>query len=306
MAGLAIGIDGGGTKTRIAAILADEPGIGLVATADAGPCNVASMPAADALANVANGISRLGIDTGSVVSICAAIAGYSFEHPRQGFADRLAAIFPNASLTVVADFYAAYVGAHGDGDGIIAIAGTGSVAYGRCGEREHRAGGYGYLIDDAGSGYGVGRSAIAAVLNAADGSGCETTLTHGLREELGAGDSAYLIKEVYGGKLDRVRIASLAGRVSDAAAAGDEVACAILRQAGQSQAESVCAVARALFSRDEPVSIALCGSLWKAGEAIVEPFAAAVRRGFPRSRIGAAEHDASVGAALLARRPIPR
>ena len=73
------------------------------------------------------------------------------------------------------------------------------MAYGRNqAGREHRAGGYGYLIDDDGSGYGIGRRAIAAVLNAADGSGPHSELSHLLRAELGSIVPAYLIEGVYG------------------------------------------------------------------------------------------------------------
>ena len=121
-------------------------------------------------------------------------------------------------MTVEPDYAVALAGATDGGPGIVVIAGTGSVAYGENGAGEaHRAGAYGYLIDDAGSGYGVGRAALAAVLRAADGTGEDTSLTGRLLALLGFASVGDIIPAVYGGSLDRLAIAALAPVVADAA-----------------------------------------------------------------------------------------
>jgi len=297
---LVIGIDGGGTNTHVVAIRAaqGEPPVA-VASAEAGPCNIAMMSVAEALGNVADGILRLGIDSAAVKSVCAGIAGFTFEERRRDFMAGLASLAPNTLISVIPDFVAAHIGATGGGQGITAIAGTGSVAYGRNrAGHEHRAGGYGYLIDDAGSGYGIGRRAIAAVLTAGDGSGPPTELTHLLRAELSSVVPAYLIEGVYGGRFDRIRIASLARQVAKAAELADSVALGILAEAGQAQARTAIAVGSHLFAGDESFPVALFGSVWNAGALIVSPFRKVFAEAYPSAEIGSPLLDAATGAAI--------
>jgi len=91
-----------------------------------------------------------------------------------------------AKIEVVADTIIALEAAFGPGPGVIVIAGTGSVAYGRdLAGHTARAGGWGFAISDEGSGYWIGRRAISAILRSrdqgiegrAEDQGRETTLT---------------------------------------------------------------------------------------------------------------------------------
>src|SRR6202041_813172 len=76
-----------------------------------------------------------------------------------------------AQIEVVGD------AAFGEGPGVIAIAGTGSIVYGRDSSgNTARAGGWGFAISDDGSGHWIGRRAISALLRARD-EGRETALT---------------------------------------------------------------------------------------------------------------------------------
>ena len=111
MDGIVIGIDGGGTTTSVVAIeiASSMPPIP-VARANGGPCNIAMMSVAEALGNVADCILRLDIDTATVMSICAGIAGFSFEERRRDFMAGLASLAPNGLATVIPDFVAAHIG----------------------------------------------------------------------------------------------------------------------------------------------------------------------------------------------------
>ena len=192
------------------------------------------------------------------------------------------------------------------------IAGTGSVAYGanKSTGRSHRAGGYGYLIDDAGSGYGVGRAAIAASLRAMDGTGQTTSLGSAIAEklQLDAGTWENFIEAVYGGVAGRVTIASLAIVVAAESEEGDEVAGHILFRAGGALARLAEAVYAAIFREDttegaESGSIAFSrsGSLWLAGSALKDVFERSVMRFAPSCTIGAvADVDAAKGALAIA------
>jgi N-acetylglucosamine kinase-like BadF-type ATPase len=303
---LVVGIDGGGTKTRVRAytLLDRAQGLGDPAgDATAGPCNIAFMPLADAVGSVRQAVANSGIDVDRVGAVCAAVAGYSFRARHDPFVRELGGIFPGAKFVLVHDYEAAFRGAFPGGRGIIVIAGTGSVAFGADGfGKSHFAGGYGYLIDDAGSGYGVGREAIASVMQAIDGVGEQTLLTSMIADDSGfASEWDTLVGAVYGGDLSRVAIASLAGTVARAAEAGDFVARRILMRSGRVLARLAEAVyEKALGNGAEQVEVALVGSLWDAGASLRDMFERSVERFAPSATIARSETDPAYGAALIA------
>jgi len=281
-----IGIDGGGTKTDaiIGSVTGDIMGHG-----HSGPCNIAAMSPEDALRSVTDAIANALVDAettpDNIAGICACVAGYSAFPKRLALMEELGRLFPAARIDVEADYAAALTGGTGGKPGLVVIAGTGSVAYGENAYGQSvRAGAYGYLIDDSGSGYGVGREAIAAVLRQYDGTGPETRLTPVLHSVVGISSPLDLISEVYGGKLDRVAIASLAETVSREAAEGDEVARKILHRTGGALAVLAEAAARTLFP-DTAFPIITVGSLWQAGPALTDVFARSVTRFAPKASI---------------------
>src|SRR5205085_7435407 len=82
---------------------------------------------------------------------------------------RLLAEAVGGEIAVVGDTVTTLQAAVGDGPGIIVIAGTGSIAYGRDSDGEVvRVGGWGYKISDEGSAHWIGRTAITAALRAED------------------------------------------------------------------------------------------------------------------------------------------
>lgn len=281
------GLDGGGTKTI--AVLGDM-NAHVLGRGMGGPCNVAAMSVEDAVSSALQSLSKAcqdagGIEEAEIACVCACVAGFSAVPRRQAFAAALQRRFPLSRVVVEPDYAAAFTGSTGGHPGIVVIAGTGSVAYGEDGNGQTaRAGAYGYLIEDAGSGYGVGREAIAAVLKAADGSGPATSLTERLLDYIGASHAWDLVSEVYGGHLDRVAIASLAALVSEEAQAGDEVAAKILHRAGGALAILAEAVSRKLFT-GEPYIVSCVGSLWQSGPALSNVFQRSVSRFAPAARI---------------------
>ncbi len=273
---IVVGVDGGGTKTSAAAhsVAHGQTHLaGLVGEGLSGPCNIAFMPLADALGNLKQAVAACGAAPEQIDSLCAAVAGFSFESRRIDALRELQAIYPNTKIRLVPDYFAAFRGALPGGEGIVVIAGTGSVAFGASSGKEHRAGGYGYLIDDAGSGYGVGREAVAAVLQQIDGTGPQTSLSQMICEELRVSSWDGLIEAIYGGTVDRVRIASLAKCVARAAKRdGDEVANRILMRAGGALARLAESVYRNIYTSETQIEIARIGSLWEAGSRLTDTF----------------------------------
>ncbi len=285
MTGLVLGLDGGGTQTRVAAATSSGEIIG---RGQVGACNLAAVPPSEALTTALTAadlaLREAGQGRDDVSALCAGVAGVSFTLRRDQFRAGLLSAFPQARVAVEPDYAIALTGATGGRPGVIVIAGTGSAAYGEnaAGER-HKAGAYGYLIDDGGSGYGVGRAALAAVLHAADGTGEPTSLSGRILEGLGLSDPAELIPGVYGGGLTRVKIAGLARTVAAAAEEDDDaVARAILMRAGGTLAHLAHGVTRRLFAdAGTPFPVAPIGGLWNAGDFVADVFTRSLRRFAP-------------------------
>ena len=295
-----LGLDGGGTQTRAA--LADLAGQ-VIGTGLAGACNLAAVTSPEALAAAlaaADGALRqAGRSRGDVASVCAGVAGVSYTDRRAQFLRSLQDAFPKAQVTVEPDYVIALSGATGGAPGVIVIAGTGSAAYGENAAGEtHRTGAYGYLIDDSGSGYGVGRAALAAVLQAADGTGPATTLTSRFFDALELNSPADIVPAVYSGSLSRVAIAGLSRVVAEAAAEDqDPVARALLLRAGGTLAQLVHGVTLRLFAEaSTPFPVVQIGGLWNAGDALTDVFARSLRRFAPAAVVTSPLHSPVDGA----------
>jgi len=307
MTNYALGLDGGGTKTRVQVVRRDGQVVG---QGQAGPCNIAALPVDEALANAfaaaEAALSQAGAGPENVRSICAGVAGSSYADRRIAFGAGLQARFPNAQIAVEPDFMVALAGATNGGLGIVVIAGTGSAAYGENAQGEaHKTGAYGYLIDDAGSGYGVGRAAMAAVLREADGTGEPTVLTRRILEALQLPSLAEIVPGVYGGGLDRVTIASLSQIVAQSAREDDDaVARAILMRSGGALARLVEPIARRLFADADAFPIVPIGSLWEAGPTLTDVFFRSLARFAPQAVFMEPLHPPVYGAALRAVRAI--
>ena len=298
MTGYVLGLDGGGTQTRAAAEGDRDSGRGA-----AGACNLAAVSPLEALTNALAAadaaLKEAGAARPEVVSVCAGVAGWSYADRRRQFADGLQSAFPNARIAVEPDYVIALAGATGGAPGVIVIAGTGSAAYGENAAGEtHRTGAYGFLIDDTGSGYGVGRGAIAAVLAAADGTGPPTSLTKHVLPALGLASLAEMVPGVYGGGISRVQIAGLSRVVAEAASMeADPVALALLMRAGGTLAQLVQGVTHRLFAdAHEPFPVVQIGGLWSAGNTLSDIFARSLRRFAPSAVITAPQASPVEGA----------
>jgi N-acetylglucosamine kinase-like BadF-type ATPase len=163
-----------------------------------------------------------------------------------------------------------------DNWGIAVVAGTGSIAYGRSPDgRTARAGGWGYLLGDEGSGYALVIAALRAVLCGADGRGPETRLGPSLLDRLGLSQVDGVIPAIYRGNLDRAALASHAPLVLELAEAGDTVASGIVENAVGELAELTAAVGRQLEFGQPLVPIALSGGVFLGSKYYRQKFLAA-------------------------------
>ncbi len=176
-----------------------------------------------------------------------------------------------------------------DGIGVAIISGTGSLAFGRnAAGQTARAGGWGYLIGDEGSGYAIARQALQAVARAWDGRGPQTAIGDRLLAELGLAQPGELIQTVYGRPQDREWLAGLARVAVAAADEGDPVACQIIDEAAAELATMCWAVANQLEMRtgSSPLHLAMAGGLLANASAARDRVVQRLRaRGFERIEV---------------------
>ncbi|MGA8762390.1 MAG: BadF/BadG/BcrA/BcrD ATPase family protein, partial [Candidatus Sulfotelmatobacter sp.] len=182
-----LGIDGGGSKTTCAVGDATS----LLATASAGPSNVVRVGEARARESLRQAVRQAcgaaGIGVQQIERVCIGAAGAGRDKTASLLRKILVEIlnpelagqvlsgrivsqpFLPSQIDLVGDTQIALKAAFGSGPGVIVIAGTGSIAYGR---DQHgniaRAGGWGFAISDEGSAHWIGRAALSAVLCSMD------------------------------------------------------------------------------------------------------------------------------------------
>ncbi len=184
---------------------------------------------------------------------------------------------PHKRILFDNDLHIAYASAFLPGAGVLLYAGTGSVGYHvTAGGETVRAGGYGYLIDDAGAGFWIGQQGIRQTFRLLDELGypADTPLAQGIYDALGSDHWDDVIETVYGG--GRSRVAALAPAVAEAARAGDDAAVTILTRAGQELARLAVAVLQRV---GRPLPVAFTGGISKLSPVLTEALRAALPQG---------------------------
>ena len=301
-----LGVDGGGTHT--VALLGDHTGR-ILGRGEAAASNIHSAgaeAAREALrAATEQALSAAGVAQ-PVAAACLGLAGAG-RAAEQALWQRWATEAHLAEqVLVVNDCELVLAAGTPAGWGLALIAGTGSIALGRSASGARaRAGGWGYLLGDEGSGYAVGLAALQAVARAADGRAPATSLAQAILSHWGLSEPSELVGFIYRPGVPRAEIAALAPLVELAAVAGDPVAQAILRAAGEDLARALDAVARRLGLGHQAIPCALGGSLLVRGHVVRrEALAAAAALGWHLAPVALVEEPA-IGALRLARGEVP-
>jgi len=229
--GTVIGLDIGGTKTRGVRFQDDEP----VRDETAGSANVQNVSREQAAANLAELFGKIG--GGRIDQVYAGAGGIDTDEDARALADLIAPHAPGARITVVHDSRL-LLAAGGASTGVAVIAGTGSAAWGKndAGE-EARAGGWGYLLGDEGSGYWLGREAVRHSLRRMNQGLEPDRLSRALLDSCGVDEPGKLIALFHSPDTGRRYWAQQAKLVVEAADAGDEASQAMVVQAGRDLAD---------------------------------------------------------------------
>ena len=197
------------------------------------------------------------------------------------------------------DQQTALYGALGGPGGIVLIAGTGSICFGKNGAGEYaRSGGWGHLIDDEGSAYALGRDILRAVVRAADGRAPATALTELVAQRLGAPGVQPVIRFTYAPTTTKKEIAALAPLLDPALQQGDAAAQAIIAHAADELTQMAAAAMQPLGLQTG--SMALLGSVLQKNETLRAAVITRLTAQFPTLTFPEPVGDATDGAAVMA------
>ena len=294
-----LGIDAGGTKT--VCHLADENGT-LIAEAR-GPG--ANLQAAGELQveKVLHDVMAEAVGSRDVVpaAICLGIAGVDRPEDSVIVAGIMRRIGAHARTLVVNDALVALEAGAPGRPGVVIISGTGSIAYGRNANNEGaRAGGWGHVLGDEGSGYWIGRAALRAVLRESDRRGPRTALTPLLLQHFNVAEAQGLIHEVYQSNLRPAAIGALARSVQAAFSDGDEAASGILRAAADELESFGVSVARRLDLGVEAFPFILGGGIFRAVPWLRDELSRRLPRAVPSSTARLLDREPAAGAVAFA------
>lgn len=240
MTGAVIGLDIGGTKTRGVRFEDGMP----VADESVGSSNVQNVSPAEAARNLAELFGRIG--GGAVGQVYVGAGGIDTDDDAAALAALIAPHVPGARITVVHDTRL-LLAAGGASTGVAVIAGTGSAAWGRNGRGEEaRAGGWGYLLGDEGSGYWLGREAVRHSLRRMNQGLEPDELTSALLASCGVDHPNMLIALFHSPATGRRFWAQQARLVVEAAGAGHATSQALMEQAGSDLADLAAQTVRQL------------------------------------------------------------
>jgi len=243
-----LGIDGGGSKTL--ALIADESG-SVIGRGSAESSNYHSIGKEKAFESLNNAI-RSAFDDAKLSpqnfhAACIGLAGVDRPQDRAVIESWARDNLPSTPIKIVNDAELVLAAGTPDGWGVAMICGTGSIVYGRNQSGETtRAGGWGYLLGDEGSGYRIGLAALQAIVRSHDGRDESTALQSLILNHLSLSSPVDLIKYIYRERVPTTEIAALASCVEEAADGGDAVATKILQEAAHELSLAVNSTVRQL------------------------------------------------------------
>ncbi len=295
-----LGVDGGQSSTT--AVIGDELGR-VIGMGRGGPSN--HVGAAEGRAKFVNAVeecvneacAQAGLDAASArfTSSCLGFSG--------GPADKesiVNEILSSEQTLVTHDGLIALSGATAGQPGLIAIAGTGSFAFGRnAAGQTARAGGWGYVFGDEGGGFFIARQALRAALRFEEGWGPHTALRPMFLDATGAADINTLLHRFYTTEFSRPRIAEFSILINAAATRGDEIARTILDDAARQLVLIVEAVRQQLFGPGEEALAAYVGGVFRS-KILLDRFRALLEGA--GNRVSAPIHGPAAGALLEAYR----
>ncbi|MBR2949091.1 MAG: hypothetical protein IKC46_04440 [Lachnospiraceae bacterium] len=184
------------------------------------------------------------------------------------------------------------------GDGMMTLSGTGSNVGAFYQGQFYVEGGYGASVSDAGSGYWMARDAMNAAIADNSGYGDPTMLTGLIAAHFGFPKERFhdAVFSIYNNTdfSPVAQVASCAPLVSQAASAGDRIACEILKQTGLILGKQAVALIRKKQLPDS-LPMTISGSVWRSHRILFDAFADCIHAQSPKRPICIPEFEPIVG-----------
>ncbi|MDP9266953.1 MAG: hypothetical protein M3P27_01335 [Acidobacteriota bacterium] len=294
-----VGVDAGGTKTECA-VGDDRSTLGRSTAASCKVQRVGETAAHAALHDaVVRACDAAGVSPQNVARTMIGIAGAS-DLQLAALIKRMASEILSGEVEVVGDNVIAMEAAFRSGAGVITIAGTGSIVYGRNERGEcARAGGWGPIISDEGSAEWIGRRAAEAAVRAVD-IGQTTTVTNVIMKAWHVATREDIVRLANG--FPRPEFAALYPHLLAAADAGDGVARDILMRAGAELAGLAKIVIRRLWPGRQSVRVCVAGGVFASSTLVRQVFSNSLRAERPDVAVNFGNVHPVAGALAIARR----
>jgi glucosamine kinase len=294
---IVVGVDGGGSKTRV--IVADEHGTQLGEVVGPGSAvrpGEAEHSAEVIATTVSDALASCEMTHVVPKVLCVGVAGGAREVERQALWQALAGRDIAEDVVIHPDFSIALDDAFGEGPGVLLISGTGSAAFGRSPSgTTSRCGGWGPVCGDEGSGAWIGRRALSVVTASADGREPETALVGAILTAAQVNEPQELI--AWAAHATPALLASLAPVVTSVADTGDLRANAIVSLAVEELVLHVRTLARGLFGDERAATpVGLTGGMLKRGSTLRKRLEQRLKSAVPGAQVLPGEVNPARGA----------
>lgn len=300
---LKIGVDGGGSKTEIVALdqsdqvfrCLSKPAsnyhvVGIEQAVQTITEGIREALQEESLKGI--GISLAGIDTPEDWKIMA----NGLKQKLKSLAQETLIPYHEVPVVLENDAFGALMSVRGKFSGNVLAAGTGTVALGVNPEGTvFRVGGWGHLIGDQGSGYDIGRKALAATMASFDGYGPKSLLETKITEYLGLTQVPDISDWLYRSRRTNKDVAALVPVVVETARKGDNISKLILDESGQ----ALGLLTRALLRKTSGSEIGFVGGISNILEFIEPSFLATIQEEFPTFQVLKPYYSSAIGAARL-------
>lgn len=300
--GYFLGFDGGGTKTDCVVLNAKGTVIGEGRGGPANPLRAGYDRAFSSLREAAiQAIAAARIRPTEISGVVAGLAGAGRRAVVRRVLVFLSREFPLALTHVTPDYEVALEAAAGAGPGVVLIAGTGSVAFGRnAGGGTARAGGYGPWLGDEGSAYEIGRRAVSHIARSRDAEAPVTLLAEMISAALECPDWDDLMLRIMKDPDDV--FPKLFPVVAEAANSDDNAAKEILFTSAIGLGHLAMIVIRRLGMKDQAFPLVKCGGVFGRSKVLDSLLDSVIASGALRAEISTLEISPAIGAARMAAR----
>lgn len=292
-----VGVDAGGTKTAVAYRMDSGP----VRVLSADGANAATLGAERAVATIASLIERT-LEGAQPHALFVGMAGGGTRVLADAVREGLQARFERARLAVRDDASIALRANVPDGDGVVLVAGTGSIAYAERDGEAFRCGGFGYLLGDEGSGFSLGAAGIKHLLRVYDERAKRDTLAGAIEAQLQVSSAPEVIAQLYGSRHPVAAVASAGAVVIDLAGSGERSATKIVQTAALELSELAKSVIRRAGLNASSVPIAFSGGVLAGNSILSYLLETRLLNDFPSMPVVKTGNAPVHGALLLAER----